>query len=99
MPQQTAELLAGFLPFIVLIGVFYFMIIRPQQKRDKKVREMLNSLKVGDRITTIGGIFGRIISIKDDIITIEVGNDKVKLVIARWAIKNVENFDVENEMK
>ncbi len=99
MPAQTAALLGQILPFVVLIAVFYFLIIRPQQKRDKKVKEMLAALKVGDRITTIGGIYGRITNIKDDIFTIEVGADKVKLVIARWAIRSVEDSDVENEMK
>jgi len=88
-----------FLPFIVLIAVFYFLIIRPQQVRDKKVKRMLAAIKVGDRITTIGGVFGRIINLSDDIVTIEVGSDKVKLVVARWAVRSVENSDVENEMK
>ena len=88
-----------FLPFIVLIAVFYFLIIRPQQVRDKKVKRMLAAIKVGDRITTIGGVFGKIINLSDDIVTIEVGSDKVKLVVARWAVRSVENSDVENEMK
>jgi preprotein translocase subunit YajC len=99
MPAQTAALLGQILPFVVLIAVFYFFIIRPQQKRDKKIKEMLAALKVGDRITTIGGIYGRITNIKDDVITLEVGVDKIKLVIARWAIRSVEDSDVENEMK
>jgi preprotein translocase subunit YajC len=67
------------LPFILLIAVFYFMIIRPQRKRDKQTREMLANLKVGDNITTIGGICGKIVRIRDDVLTIEVGADKVKL--------------------
>lgn len=88
-----------FFPFIVLIAVFYFLIIRPQQVRDKKVKRMLAAIKVGDRITTIGGVFGKIINLSDDIVTIEVGSDKVKLVVARWAVRSVENSDVENAMK
>ncbi|MDD3840891.1 MAG: preprotein translocase subunit YajC [Clostridia bacterium] len=91
------EQLMAFLPFIVLIAVFYFLIIRPQQKRDKQIREMLAALKVGDNVTTIGGIFGKIIKIKDDVITIEVGSDKVNIVMARWAIKSVDNESDDEE--
>lgn len=96
MPQGTVPaggagaLIASLLPLILLVVVFYFMLIRPQQKRDKETRQMLEALKVGDNITTIGGIYGKIISIKDEVLTIETGADKTKLVIARWAVKEVE---------
>ncbi|NLO83749.1 MAG: preprotein translocase subunit YajC [Clostridiales bacterium] len=93
MPQDantTAALLSTLFPFILLIVVFYFMIIRPQRKREKQTKEMLASLKVGDNITTIGGICGKIVRIRDDILTIEVGTDKVKLVIERWAVRSVD---------
>lgn len=82
MPAQYANLI---FPLGVLV-VFYFILIRPQQKKGKEVREMRSSLKVGDEIITIGGIYGKIIKIKDDIITIEVGTDKTKLSTTRWAI-------------
>ncbi len=93
MPQDantTAALLSTLFPFILLIVVFYFMIIRPQRKREKQTKEMLASLKVGDNITTIGGICGKIVRIRDDILTIEVGTDKVQLVIERWAVRSVD---------
>jgi len=94
MPSQeastTALLIQSLLPFVLLIVVFYFMIIRPQRKKEKETREMLASLKVGDNVTTIGGICGKIVRIRDDIITIEVGPDKVKLVLERWAIRSVD---------
>jgi preprotein translocase subunit YajC len=93
MPQDTstaAALFSTLLPFILLIAVFYFMIIRPQRKRDKQTREMLANLKVGDNITTIGGICGKIVRIRDDVLTIEIGADKVKLVIERWAVRSVD---------
>lgn len=99
MSPELLGQITQFLPFIVLIAVFYFLIIRPQQVRDKKVKRMLAAIKVGDRITTIGGVFGKIINLSDDIVTIEVGSDKVKLVVARWAVRSVENSDVENAMK
>lgn len=94
MPSEevstTALLIQSLLPFVLLIVVFYFMIIRPQRKKEKETREMLASLKVGDNVTTIGGICGKIVRIRDDIITIEVGPDKVKLVFERWAIRSVD---------
>ncbi len=60
----TVRLLAQFLPLVVLIVVFYFVLIRPQRKRDKQEREMRNSISVGDEISTIGGFIGRVVSIK-----------------------------------
>lgn len=97
--ELQAVLVQMVLPIVALLGVFYFLLLRPQQKQQKKVREMLSALKVGDRIKTIGGIYGRIVKIKDeDFITIEVGPDKVNLVFDRKAISTVENVDAENEM-
>lgn len=89
MPSQYVSLI---FPLGVLV-VFYFILIRPQQKRDKRIREMRSSLKVGDEIITIGGIYGKIIKTKDDIITIEVGPEKTKLPTTRWAIGSVVSQD------
>ncbi len=75
--------------FIVLIGLMYLILFLPQRKREKKTREMLSSLQVGNDIITIGGITGRIINIKDDDITIESGVEKTKILIKRWAVKEV----------
>ena len=86
-----------FLPMILIFVVFYFMLIRPQRKKDKEAKAMLESLKVGDRICTIGGIYGTIVGIKDDVLTIEVGEAKTQLVFARWAIRNVEELSVSND--
>ena len=86
----------GFL-IILMIAMFAIMII-PQRKRDKKIKEMLNSLKPGDRVRTIGGVYGTISSIKDDVVVLAVGPDKVKLVFARGAIAQVEDTGVENTM-
>ncbi len=94
MPEGSTlpVLLANLAPFVLLIVVFYFLLIRPQRKRDKENKAMLSAVKVGDNITTIGGICGKIISIRDDVLTVEVGSDKVKLVIERWAIRNVDKL-------
>ena len=92
-----AGMLEMLLPMVLIFGVLYFMMIRPQRKKDKAAKEMLKQLKVGDRVTTIGGIHGTIDSIKDDVLTLAVGHDKVKLVFARWGIRNVEEVSIANE--
>ena len=96
--SSIASLAVTFLPMILIFVVFWFMLIRPQRKKDKQVKEMLNNLKAGDRICTIGGIYGTIASIKDETITLYVGAQKTQLVVARWAIRSVEDAPlVENE--
>ncbi len=91
------SLISMVLMIVLMVAVFYFMLIRPQRKKDKQVKAMLDALKPGDRITTIGGIYGTIKSIKDDTITLLVGHDQMEMVVARWAIRGVEEVSVENE--
>lgn len=74
------------LMFVVLIVVFYFFLIRPENKKKKKLEDMRNQLAVGDEITTIGGIVGKIVNIKDDLITFETGEDRVRMQVTKWAI-------------
>ena len=85
------------LPMVLMFAVFYFLLIRPQRKKDKKAKNMLAALKVGDRVCTIGGVYGTILAIKDDTIELSVGKDNVKLIFARWAIRSVEDVAVEND--
>jgi len=82
---------------ILIFVIFYFMLIRPQRKKDKEAKQMLDNLKVGDRICTIGGIYGTIVRIKDQVLTIEVGEQKTQMMIARWAVRNVEQLSVTND--
>ena len=86
-----------FLPMILIFVIFYFMLIRPQRKKDKEAKAMLDSLKVGDRICTIGGIYGTIVRIKDDVLTIECGEAKTQMKLARWAVKNIDTLSIEND--
>ena len=95
--SQVLSLLFTFLPLILIFVVFWFMLIRPQRKKDKQVKEMLNNLKAGDRICTIGGIYGTITGLKDDTITLSVGKDNLSMVVARWAIRSVEELTIEND--
>ncbi len=84
---------------VVMVAVFYFLLIRPQRKKDKAVKDMLSALKVGDRICTIGGIYGTITAMKNDTITLAMGGDKSPVVIARWAIRSVEDAPLENDQE
>ena len=81
------------LPLLLLIPIFYFLMIRPQQKRQKTWQSMLASVKAGDRITTAGGIRGIILSIKDDSVIIRVAPDNLKLEVAKNAIASVTTQD------
>ena len=95
--NTVAALVTTFLPLVLIFVVFWFMLIRPQRKKDKQVKEMLNNLKAGDRICTIGGIYGTIVGIKDDTVTLSVGRDNLSMVIARWGIRSVEEISIEND--
>lgn len=95
--SPAAGILGMLLPLLMMGLVFYFMLIRPQRKKDKKVKEMLAALKPGDRVTTIGGIYGTIMSIKDETITLAIGSQRTEMVVTRWAIRQVEEVTVEND--
>ena len=94
---QTGGMISTVIMLVVMVAIFYFLLIRPQRKKDKKVKEMLNALKAGDRICTIGGIYGTIVRIKDEVLTVEVGEAKTQMVFARWAVRNVEQLSVTND--
>ena len=95
--NTTSSTISTIVIMVIMVAVFYFLLIRPQRKKDKAVKNMLNSLKVGDRICTIGGIYGTIVSLKDDTVTLAVGSAKNQMVMARWAIRSVEDAPVEND--
>lgn len=81
--------LASLAPLLLLIVIMYFLLIRPQKKREKAVTAMRNAVKVGDEVITIGGICGKIVKTKDETLTIQVGADKTKFEIMRWAVSKV----------
>ena len=83
--------LASLVPLLVLIVLMYFMMIRPQKKKDKQIQDMRRNLQVGDEIVTIGGICGKIVKTKDETIVIQVGADKVKFEMMRWSVSTVTN--------
>ncbi len=82
------EMISSIVMILVMVAIFYFMLIRPENKRKKQAQEMRNSLAVGDEITTIGGIVGTICAVKANSIVIETGADRVRLELMKWAISS-----------
>ncbi len=80
---------------VLTLGLMYFMIYRPQKKQQKKDTEMRNALDIGDEVTTIGGIVGRVVAIKEDTFVMETGSDRMKIRFRRSAIASVEKLDLE----
>lgn len=78
---------------VVMIAVFYFMIIRPENKRKKQAEDMRNSIKKGERITTIGGMTGRVVQVNDNTIVFETGEDRVRIEITKWGIQSTETME------
>ena len=84
------ELGSTLLMLAITIAIFYFMMIRPENKRKKEAEAMRNSLKTGDKITTIGGIVGTVVNVKESKIVIETGADQVRIELEKWAISSNE---------
>ena len=78
---------------VAMIAVFYFLIIRPENKRKKQAETMRNSLKKGERITTIGGMVGRIVQVNDTTVVFETSEDRVRIEIAKWGIQSTESME------
>lgn len=89
MPSQQANPILSFLPLILMFVVFYFLLIRPQQKRRKEVAQMIKNLKKGDRIVTSGGLIGTVMALHDDYVVLKVGDQDTKLEVLRSAIQDL----------
>ncbi len=85
------EAILQFLPFIAIIAVFYFFMIRPESKKKKQLAQMRDELSVGDKITTIGGMIGSVVEVKDDEITFETSDDRVRIRVKKWAVSSKDN--------
>ena len=85
--QSMLSLLITFLPMIL---IFYFLLIRPENKRKKEAEQMRSSVKTGDKIVTIGGITGTVVNVKDSRIVLETGADQVRIELAKWALSTNE---------
>ena len=82
--------LVSILMIVAMLAILYFFMIRPQKKQEKETNAMRNALQVGDEITTIGGIIGKIVSIKEETIMIETGHDRTKIRLLKSAVRNVD---------
>lgn len=78
---------------VAMFAIFYFLIIRPENKKKKKTEEMRSSLSLGDGITTIGGITGKIVQITEDTVTFETGEDRVRIQVKKWAISTTDKIE------
>ena len=87
------SLLSMLITFLPMIAIFYFLLIRPENKRKKEAEAMRSAMKKGDKITTIGGIVGTVVDIKEDKIVIESGADQVRIELAKWAVSTNESAE------
>ncbi len=89
-PSPAGSLFSTVLMLVMMLAIFYFMLIRPENKRKKEAEQMRSSVKTGDKITTIGGILGTVVSVKEDRVVIETSSDQVRMELAKWSISSNE---------
>ena len=95
---SSASVLLGTLgPVALMFVVFYFLLIRPQKKRENEIQKMREAIEVGDEVVTIGGIVGRVIALKEDTFVLETGSDRTKIRFRRTAISAVEKLEINKE--
>ena len=90
MNAQTQQMIMGIVMWIAVFAVFYFLLIRPQKKKDKQLKEMRESLNVGDKVTTIGGIIANVAKVEESCVILEIGPNRTKVPFEKWAIGKVE---------
>jgi len=86
----TGSMSSTIIMLVVMIAVFYFLLIRPENKRKKEAENMRSAVKTGDMVTTIGGITGKVVNVKDDKFVLETGADQVRIEFAKWALSTNE---------
>ena len=91
MNAQTQQMVMGIVMWIAVFAVFYFLLIRPQKKKDKQLKEMRASLSVGDKVTTIGGIIANVAKVEENCVILEIGPNRTKVPFEKWAIGKVES--------
>ena len=93
----TESYISLFFTLALMLVMLYLMIYRPQKKQEKKDAAMRNSLEIGDQVTTIGGVIGRVVAIKDDTFVLETGADRVKIRFTKTAIGSVEKLNMDKD--
>lgn len=94
---SSASGLTSIIMMVAIIAVFYFLMIVPEKKRKKKAQEMRDSIEVGDKIVTIGGMLGKVVHVSADKITFETGEDRVRIEITKWAVSSNEGKGANKE--
>ena len=89
-PTGAAGMSSSIIMLVAVLAIFYFMLIRPENKRKKEAEQMRSSVKTGDKIVTIGGITGTVVNVKDTRIVLETGADQVRIELEKWAISSNE---------
>ena len=97
MDPNTMSNISMIAMLVIMFAVMYFLLYRPQKKQQKKDAEMRNSLEIGDEVTTIGGIVGRVIALKEDTFVLETGSDRTKIRFRRAAVQAVTKLDMEEQ--
>ena len=96
LTTTTESYISLFFTLALMLVLLYFMIYRPQKKQEKKAAAMRAALEIGDQVTTIGGVIGRVVAIKDDTFALETGYDRVKIRFTKSAISSVEKLNMDN---
>ena len=96
LTTTTESYISLFFTLALMLVLLYFMIYRPQKKQEKKDAAMRAALEIGDQVTTIGGIVGRVVAIKEDTFVLETGADRVKIRFTKSAISSVEKLNMDN---
>ena len=96
LTTTTESYISLFFTLALMLVLLYFMIYRPQKKQEKKDAAMRAALEIGDQVTTIGGVIGRVVAIKDDTFVLETGADRVKIRFTKNAISSVEKLNMDN---
>lgn len=87
------------LMIVAMVAIFYFLLIRPENQRKKKAEEMRNSIKKGQRITTIGGLMGKVVQVNDNSLVFETSEDRVRIEIAKWGVQSTDAMEAEAAQK
>ena len=96
LTTTTESYISLFFTLALMLVLLYFMIYRPHKKQEKKDAAMRAALEIGDQVTTIGGVIGRVVAIKDDTFVLETGADRVKIRFTKNAISSVEKLNMDN---
>ena len=99
MTAQTQQIIMGLVMWVLVFGVFYLLLIRPQKKKDKQLKEMRSNLNVGDKVTTIGGIIANVAKVEENAVILEIGPNRTKVPFEKWAIGSVTPKESIQEKK